>query len=201
MKGGSYVKISFPSVVGKDDDPMEDRDWVRDCLEGKVEVYRDIMKKYGAQAMALSMNILMNVQDAEDACQEAFLHAFRSLDRFDRTRSFKNWFFAILSNICLDMLRRRKRRKALIEKAQQEGAAAAAVPNPGLSRSRLPDLDLSILARLSPQERLCLHLWANEECSTLEMAAVLGCSRSTAGVALHRARKKLRAVFSEESHA
>ncbi|MBM3297014.1 MAG: RNA polymerase sigma factor [Candidatus Aminicenantes bacterium] len=178
---------------------MEDRELVQGCLEGRVEFYREIMEKYGAQAMALSMNMLMDLQDAEDACQEAFLRTYRNLGRFDSGRSFKNWFFAILANVCRDALRGRRRRRALMEKALKEDAVATVVRDPGAPLAL--DLGPSVLARLSPQERLCLHLWANEECSANEMAAVLGCSRPTASVYLHRARKKLKAALNEEKHA
>ncbi len=177
---------------------MEDRDLVRDCLEGKVESYKEIMNRYAGQAMALSMNMLMNAQDAEDACQDAFLRAYRNLGRFDPARSFRNWFFTILSNACLDVLRGRKRRKDLVAKFRKEDAAEAVVQAPGVSRA--PALNPPVLARLAPRERLSLHLWAQEDCSAGEIAAVLGCTRSTANVYLHRARLKLRSALMEGKH-
>ncbi len=179
---------------------MEDRELVQDCLQGKVESYREVMNRYSAQAMAVAMNMLMNAQDAEDACQEAFLRAFRNLDRFDFERSFKNWFYAVLSNICLDHLRGRKRRTGLLQKYQREGGAAV-VTDPAPDPPRRPGLDPKFLARLAPRERLCVYLWAQEDCSGPDIAAVLGCSPATANVYLHRARRKLKSAIQEGQHA
>lgn len=85
-----------------------------------------------------------------------------------------------------------------MDKFQKEDEAAAVVQ--ALDASRAPELNPPALARLAPKERLCLHLWAQEDCSPAEIASVLGCSRNTAGVHLHRARKKLRFALREEKH-
>lgn len=178
---------------------MEDRELVRDCLDGRVESYKEIMKRYGGQAMALSMSMLMNPQDAEDACQDAFLRAFKNLHSFDSERSFKNWFFTIVSNTCLDMLRSRKRRRDLVTKFQTEdgtGFVVRPASDPAPAALNLPALN-----RLAPKERLCVHLWAQEDCTPGEIASVLGCTRSTANVYLHRARLKLRSALREGNHA
>ena len=194
------VKKSASQDVLESDGYMEDRELVRECLDGKVESYKEIMTKYGGSAMAAAMNMMMNVQDAEDACQEAFVRAFRNLGRFDPERSFKNWFFAILSNICLDHLRGRKRRKNLVNRFMKEDAAASVVRGRGGS-SPGREIDPRLLARLAPKERLCLHLWAQEDCSPKEIASILGCTRSTANVHLHRARVKIKSALREEAHA
>lgn len=51
-------------------------------------------------------SIVRNREDAEDAVQEAALKAFKAVGRFDRSKSFKGWWFAILRNCCLDLLQK-----------------------------------------------------------------------------------------------
>ncbi|MDH4272026.1 MAG: RNA polymerase sigma factor [Candidatus Aminicenantes bacterium] len=178
---------------------MTDNELVQSCLEGNMESYRTLMERYRGQAMALALNILANYQDAEDASQEAFLRAFRNLERFDLRKTFKNWFYTLLSRLCLDQVRRRRRFHRFIAGLRKEGeeAMAASSSNPGA----VPGVDFSLLNRLRPKERAALHLWSQEGYSGAEIAAVLSCSQKTAYVHLFRARTKLKAVLKEEKDA
>ncbi len=178
---------------------MTDNELVQSCLEGNMESYRTLMERYRGQAMALALNILANYQDAEDASQEAFLKAFRNLERFDPRKPFKNWFYALLSHHCLDELRTRRRFHRLVAglRKEEEEELAASSPNPGAG----PRLDFSLLNRLRPKERTALYLWSQEGYSGAEIAAVLACSQKTAHVHLFRARTKLRAILKEERNA
>jgi RNA polymerase sigma-70 factor (ECF subfamily) len=146
--------------------------------------------------MALALNILANFQDAEDACQDVFLKAYKNLGRFDLERSFKNWFYALLSHHCLDQIRKRQRFYGLISRfrGQDVIAEAAPVSNPGLQH----DLERRLLSRLRPKERTAIYLWSQEGYSGAEIAAVLGCSEKTAHVHLFRARTRLKAILKEE---
>jgi RNA polymerase sigma-70 factor, ECF subfamily len=180
---------------------MTDNELVRSCLGGDMASYRTLVDRYRGQAMAMALNILANYQDAEDACQEVFLKAYRNLSGFDLDRSFKNWFYALLSHHCLDVIRKRKRFFHLIGRLQNQSAVAAApaASNPGLERKLEPRL----LRFLRPKERTAIYLWSQEGYSGAEIAAVLGCSEKTAHVYLFRARTRLRALLKEkqnESH-
>lgn len=157
-----------------------------------------LMERYREPAMALALNILTNFQDAEDACQEGFLRAYRNMRTFDLARNFRNWFYALLSNVCLDQLRKRKRLFQFVgrfrkehESASERGSAAP------VSASAF---DFKYLRSLSPKERASLYLWSQEGCSGEEIADVLGCSPKTAYVYLFRARTKLKAALSEDKH-
>ena len=178
---------------------MTDSELVRSCLEGNLDSYRALMERHRDRAMALALNILANYQDAEDASQEAFLRAFRSLEGFDRQRKFKNWFFALLSHLCLDQIRKSKRQRRLMDRLQKEEKEALSVPvsNPGAVRK----LDLSFLNRLPPKERTALYLWSQEGYSGAAIAAVLACSEKTAHVHLFRTQSKLKAILKEERNA
>lgn len=178
---------------------MTDSELVRDCLEGRRDSFRELVDRYRDHAMAIAVNILANREDAEDACQEAFLKAYRRLDTFDEGRSYKNWFYALLSNHCLDMVRKRSRFKGLLGRFMREEPGATMPRESGSG----PDgpLDLRYLRPLAPKERSALYLWAQEGYTTAEIAAVLGCRPNTAAVHLHRARRKLKATLKETDDA
>jgi len=178
---------------------MTDNELVRECLGGKMESYRELMDRYRGHAMAVAVNILANREDAEDACQEAFLKAYRTLGGFDANRSYKNWFYALLSNHCLDLIRKRTRFKGFLRRFRYEDPEAVVAPPPSSAPSE--ELDFRYLRPLTPKERTALFLWSQEGYSTAEIASVLGCAPNTAGVHLYRARVKLKTLLEEEKNA
>lgn len=175
---------------------MTDSELVRGCLEGDRESYRMIMERYRQSAMGVAVNILANYQDAEDTCQEAFLRAYQNLGRYDPERSFKNWFYTLLSNLCLDQIRKKKSFKSFLGRFRKEDEAAAVV----LPHNPAPRecLESRFLRRLTPRERTSLYLWAQEGYSGAEIASVLGCSEKTVNVYMFRARTKIRAMMKEK---
>lgn len=177
---------------------MEDREAVALCLQGESGAFREIMDRHKDYAMAVAINMLMNREDAEDACQEAFFKAFRNLRRFDPAKSFKNWFSSLLCHDCLDRIRKRKRFRLFLGRFKSEQPET--VESRPMPPSPLPVLAPAVLSRLGPKERLALYLWSHEGSSGEEIAAVLGCSRKTAYVHLYRARVKLKSLLAEKKH-
>jgi len=169
---------------------MEEKQLIRSCLQGNEEDFKKIMDMYSPKAMAMAVNILGNRDDAEDACQDAFLHAYLNLARFDQERNFKNWLYSILYRRCLDQLRRRRRVFVLFQKLQRESSAPpSSKPDPCPGEDGLPS---QLLHLLKPKERTVLCLWANEGYTSQEIAEVLRCSASTARVHLFQARRKIK---------
>ena len=177
---------------------MNETELVRDFLGGNPASGRELVERYADFAMAVAMNVLMNREDAEDACQEAFFKAFQHLASFDQGRSFKPWFSALVYHQCFDQQRKKKNFRAFLSRFGKERPEEAATP-PSDGAEAFP-VESSFLRRLKPKERVALFLWAQEECSGEEIAAVLGCSRKTAYVHLYRARSRLKTIMKEERH-
>ncbi len=174
----------------KKSDHMTDSELVRVCLQGDVDEFKKIMDKYRGKVVALALNILGNHEDAEDACQESFIRAFRNLDRFDTQKSFSNWLFSILYNQCFDQLRKRHRFYSFFNRARRDSSLYSVSHKS--DHSRFLPLAKNILGELSPKERAALFLWAEEGYTSEEIASVLRCSSSTARVHLFKARKKIK---------
>ena len=182
---------------------MDENEIVAACLRGEKEAFRRIMETHSGPALALALNILGNRQDSEDVCQEAFVQAYRNLVRFDGRANFRTWLLTIVYRRCLDALKRKRRFRAAVEKAghdahpgrgREAGSAHASMSG---DDSRLPE---RWLGGLTPRERTALSLWADEDLSAVEIAAVLGCAASTARVMLFNARRKLKSSL-EKDHA
>lgn len=158
--------------------------------------FEDIMRTYRAPAMALALNVLGNREDAEDACQEAFVAAYRVLDHDSPPPALKAWLFTVLYRKCLDVVRRRRRSDRLVRKVREE-APDPETPGRREPRALREKLVLSgrVLGALGEKERLVLSLWANEGYTLNEIAAVLACAPSTVRVHLFQARRKIKAMM------
>jgi len=167
-------------------------------LSGRTEAFEPLVTPYRRPLLALAFRLTRNREDALEVAQEALLKAFRSLARYDVSRSFRNWLFQIAANEARDKLRKRARERAALENAAREGS-------PGDSPEKSRDLRetregiLSSLAVLSPREREVFVLRDLEELDIRETARALGCSSVSVRVNLSSARRKLRQAIRDSS--
>jgi RNA polymerase sigma-70 factor (ECF subfamily) len=172
----------------------EDRQIIARCLAGERESFEMIVQKYQSGVLALAWSVLRDKADAEDIAQETFFRAYMNLNKFDPSKSFKNWLYAIAFKRCLTGLENAKNeRKSRLKIAEE---AIRHDPRPEWERS-VDDRSVlaPLLARLSSKERLALSLAVNEGCSSAEIAEVLHCAESTARVFVFNAKRKLRKML------
>src|SRR6202140_2670197 len=93
---------------------------IRAAQRGDQEAFEQLVTAYDQSVLRLAMNLLRSPEDARDVYQEAFLRVFRNLHNFRFDCSFHTWLYRIVTNLCLDQLRKRKVRK--------EGASGVTTP-------------------------------------------------------------------------
>src|ERR1700683_5834463 len=84
---------------------------IRAVQRGDQDACEQLVRAYDQSVLRLAVNLLRSQEDARDVFQEAFLRVFRSIDSFRFDCSFHTWLYRIVTNICLDYLRKRKVRK------------------------------------------------------------------------------------------
>src|SRR5215470_13711376 len=84
---------------------------IRAAQEGDQDAFEQLVRAYDQSVLRLAMNLLRSPEDARDVYQEAVLRVYRNLDSFRFDCSFHTWLYRIVTNICLDQLRKRKVRK------------------------------------------------------------------------------------------
>ena len=92
--------------------PADERALVLAAQRGEREAFSELVRTHERRAYAVARAIVVNHEDAEDAVQEAFLHAYRALHRFLPDQAFGAWLHRIVANAALDITRRRKVRDA-----------------------------------------------------------------------------------------
>jgi RNA polymerase sigma-70 factor, ECF subfamily len=131
---------------------------------------------------------------AEDAVQQAALKAWERRAQYDPALPFRSWWFTILRNCCLDLLRARKRTPVPLDIADANPAA----PGDESAMNRRA-LDVA-MARLSDMHREILMLRYHGDLDYIELAEVLAIPNGTVMSRLHLARKALTAIMTRESH-
>ena len=156
-----------------------------------------------AQAYPLVFNtayrILGDHDAAADATQTSFVRAYRSLRTFRGSSSFTTWLYRIVSNVCLDMVRRRKRQaQSLTLDSDEESQGERDIPDERDHPERLlleTELQQAVhraLQTLSPEHRVVLTLYDLAGFSYEEIAAMLKLPLGTVKSRLNRARLALR---------
>ena len=167
-------------------------------LSGRSEAFEPLVTPYRGPILALAYRLTRDREEAREVAQEALLKAYRSLRRFDVSRSFRNWLFQIAANEARDRLRKAKRERSAFEDAVRR-VPAADPPEAGLERRELRSRITRALDALAPREREVFVLRDLEELDIRETARALGCSSISVRVNLSSARRKIRDVLRGES--
>jgi RNA polymerase sigma-70 factor (ECF subfamily) len=181
---------------------------IRAAQRGDQDAFEQLVRAYDQSVLRLAMNLLRSPEDARDVYQEAFLRVYRNLDSFRFDCSFHTWLYRIVTNICLDQLRKRKVRKeepAVIETSDGpldrmeafEEEAADADPERAMWNRQLKDKIERALEDLTPRERLVFELRHYQGLRLRNIGEVLGTTEEAAKNCLFRATQKMRSVLGD----
>ena len=168
--------------------------WIAKARTGDKEAFSNLVEKYHRPVYSVCYRMLGTPTAAEDAAQEAFIRAYRSLDRYDPERSFATWLLSIASNYSIDQLRKRK---TTILSMDNEKHAWLAPPDPGPSPEKVAlekekqALVQNMLSELSETDRAAVVLQYWHDYSYEEIAETLDLSTSAVKSRLFRARRLL----------
>src|SRR5712691_12967922 len=90
---------------------MDETALIRAAQEGDHAAFEQLVRAHDQSVLRLAMNLLRSQEDAHDVYQEAFLRVYRNLHSFRFDCSFHTWLYRIVTNLCLDALRKRRVRR------------------------------------------------------------------------------------------
>jgi RNA polymerase sigma-70 factor (ECF subfamily) len=204
-----------PPAPGEESgEPLDERELIALAMKEDPAAVEELIRRYHPKAFAIAFrNCSGDVEEARDLTQEAFLHVFRSLKKFEAKASFYTWLYRIVVNTCRDAKRRERRRRWLIPFSRigvgdEEGLTGSLEGRPGSAeqetnplaalsgmelRSRVQDS----LAGLSEQQRMVFELKVFEERSIREIAGILGSAEGTVKSHLFRATQHVRKALAD----
>jgi len=183
----------------------DEMELIREAQAGSRTAFDSLVRQYEHQVLRLALHLTGSEHDAEDIYQEAFLKAYRYLGNFRFECSFYTWIYRIVTNLCLDQLRRRKTRRedhaVVLDRGGEEIDLLASVSddrsysNPGreLDRKLLGEKIQLALGKLTPRERMVFELKHYQGLRLRMIGEMLNTTEETAKNTLFRATKKLRA--------
>ncbi|MBW2666579.1 MAG: sigma-70 family RNA polymerase sigma factor [Deltaproteobacteria bacterium] len=180
---------------------------------GDADAYEELVRLYSGRLIALARQILGDEDLAHDAVQDAFLNAFRAMDRFNGDARLSSWLHRIVMNAALAKLRVKRRRPESFY-AEEFGIGAdedpldrALIADPGdgplcvddeIARCEEAQFVQNCIARLKKNHRTVLTLRYIHEYDTEQTAKILGVGPNTVKTRLMRARGALRSHIERE---
>ena len=174
---------------------MDDHEVIANVLEGDREAYALLVERYKDMAYTIAVRMLGDRADAEEIVQEAFIKAYSKLGLFRQESAFSTWFFRIVYNGAVSMVRSRKKMVSRDEPALQgmvDGEPDYFVSEERDFRKRAV---LWAISRLNPEEKAIVTLFYHEEKTLKEIGIIVGMNEDTVKMRLHRARKKMKKLL------
>ena len=187
---------------------LDEAGLIRAVQNGDHDAFEQLVRAYDQGVLRLALNLLRSPEDARDAYQEAFLRVFRSIHTFRFDCNFHTWLYRIVTNVCLDQLRKRKvwkEESPVVETEDgvmnrlentEERSAHANPERALLSRQLGARLNLA-LQELTPRERMVFELRHYQGMRLRNIGEVLGTSEEAAKNCLFRATQKMRNSLGE----
>lgn len=175
--------------------------------QGDRVAFEALVRLYDQKVLRLTLQIVHSWEEARDLYQEAFLKVYRSLPHFRFKSRFSTWLYRVVTNVCLDYLRRQhtiEEVQAPVNKGSEwDYYDTVADTRPTLSpESALRAQEISqrvgaALGRLTPRERLVFELRHYEGMRLRTIGELCGTTEETAKNCLFRATQKLRVVLKD----
>ena len=180
---------------------MDEAGLIQDAQRGDLEAFNRLILAYQDRVYNQAFRVLGEYQSADDATQEAFISAYKSIRSF-RGGSFRAWLLRIVTNACYDELRRKKRRPTTpLEPVDDEGdeiespnwiADPGESPEDNIARAELADALQACLDHLSEDFRVVVVLVDVQGLDYIEASEVIGKPLGTIKSRLARARNRMR---------
>jgi len=189
------VAVTHPEVPGFNLATMTDAMFVRRVLDGDTAAFTTLVDRHAAACTRFATRMLGNREDAEDATQETFLRAYRSLARYEERQAFRTWLFQILINRCRTAAVRRERRHRMF--LVDDDAVASASVRPAAEASDLRAELQRVVDALDPDQREAFLLKHVEQLSYDEMAAATGVGVSALKMRVKRGCDRMQRMLRE----
>src|SRR6516225_6831414 len=205
--GGNAVLATVASLP-----ELDERALVIEAQAGNRAAFEELVRRFDRDVLRLALNLMKRPEDARDVYQEAFLKVYRNLHRFRFECSFYTWLYRIVTNVCLDHLRRRQARPEdqapdMQLNRQEEGTRDFFE----VQREQRPTLDperrlmgkeirarlAKAMERLSPRERVVFEMKHYQGLKLRAIGEALGTTEETVKNSLFRATRKLRQELGE----
>jgi RNA polymerase sigma-70 factor (ECF subfamily) len=188
---------------------IDDTMLVREAQRGSRAAFEELVHHYDQAVLRLALHLTGSEHEAQDIYQDAFLKAYKNIGRFRFECSFYTWIYRIVTNLCLDNIRKKQVRKedAPVAKdsegesfdvlSQVADIRSGANPERDLMRRELGGRISRALEKLTPRERMVFELKHYQGLKLRTVGEMLNTTEETAKNTLFRATQKLRGALAD----
>jgi RNA polymerase sigma-70 factor (ECF subfamily) len=188
---------------------IDDTVLVREAQRGSRTAFEELVRHYDQAVLRLALHLTGSDHEAQDIYQDAFLKAYKNIGNFRFECSFYTWIYRIVTNLCLDSIRKKQVRKedAPVVKdpdgeqfdvlAQVADGRSGANPERDLMRRELGGRIKHALEKLTPRERMVFELKHYQGLKLRTVGEMLNTTEETAKNTLFRATQKLRVALAD----
>ena len=184
---------------------MTEAELIQKAQQGDQSAFGELIVRNESKIFTLTLRMMGNREDAQDLAQEAFLNAWRGLDKFKGDSSFSTWLYRLASNACIDHIRKAKRRQEVMDAQSLDDEEFGAIqlpdsrydPQNELERQELREALEKALQTLPDHQRQVLIMRELSGLSYQEIGDALEMDIGTVKSRISRARLALRKLLKE----
>ncbi len=181
----------------------KERRLIKKCAKGNLEAFEELIEKYEKTAYNIALKMLKNQDDAMDISQEAFIKVFKSIKTFNFESSFSTWLYRIVTNTCLDFLRKKNNNVYSLDTPinTEDGEIQRDIPDTLNSPEEILDKQLTkelvhdSINKLDENHKAIIILRDIQGFSYEEISQILDCSLGTVKSRISRARNNLKDII------
>lgn len=180
---------------------------IEQSRNGNVDAFEELIKDYKKSAYNIALRYLRNVEDAEDASQEALIKVYKSIHNFNMQSTFKSWLYRIVLNTCIDFKRKKTINAVSIDEdidlggnneLHREIADNSGNPDALVEKNFNSKLVKEAVNKLDDDYKAIIILRDIQGFSYSEISDILSCNLGTVKSRLNRARKNLKEILENE---
>ena len=174
-----------------------DQVYIEAILKGDTNAFTVLVDRYKDLVYTLSLRMMKHTEEAEEAAQDTFIKAYKSLNKFKGDSKFSTWIYRVAYNTCLDRLKKNKRQQYTVEINEYTEYQVKTLDN-ALDQIEAKEKEQAIqecLALLPSEDSFLLTLYYFEELSLEEIGKIVSLKPNNVKVKLFRSRKKMATIL------
>lgn len=179
---------------------------IKKCMNGNLKAFDELIEKYEKTAYNIALKMLKNPEDAMDVSQEAFIKVFKSIKTFNFESAFSTWLYRIVTNTCLDFLRKKNNNVYSIDnpihtddgEIERDIPDDSDTPEEALEKKLTKELVSNSIDKLDQNHKVVIILRDIQGFSYEEISNILDCSIGTVKSRINRGRNNLKEILMRE---
>ena len=178
-----------------------DQYYIDKVCAGNTNAFAILVERYKNMVFTLALRMVKNREEAEEIAQDAFVKAFRSLNKFKGDSKFSTWLYKIAYNLSIDYLKRAKRfiKSDLIDEINEGNLGVEQDVLSLIENNERKQFIEKALYFLPYDDRIIITLFYFEELSLHEIGDIIGIKSNAVKVKLYRSRKKIYELLKDKT--